>query len=196
MHVNNEIGNLGAGLVQAIQALASGGRMAVISYHSVEDRVVKETFRREASDCICPPEVPECVCDHKPTITRVNRRVIKPSPQEVHANPRSRSARLRVAERIPARRTDEPEHRDRDAEGQLTERRAMTQDSNVLAAIDVGTSKVCTIIAGRPAPGRLNVLGYSVVPSRGLEKGQRGRWPGRRERETGVGRSGRAGCRG
>ena len=102
MHVNNEIGNLGDGLVQAIQALASGGRMAVISYHSVEDRVVKETFRREASDCICPPEIPECVCDHKPTITRVNRRVIKPSPQEVHANPRSRSARLRVAERIPA----------------------------------------------------------------------------------------------
>ncbi len=101
MAVNSEIENLASGLIQGIQTLADGGRMAVISYHSVEDRVVKETFRREASDCICPPTTPECICGHEPTIRRVNRRVIKPARSEVQANPRSRSARLRVAERVP-----------------------------------------------------------------------------------------------
>jgi 16S rRNA (cytosine1402-N4)-methyltransferase len=100
MAVNSEIENLGSGLMQAIQTLATGGRMAVISYHSVEDRVVKETFRREASACICPPGTPECICGHEPTIRRVNRKVIKPARSEVQANPRSRSAHLRLAERI------------------------------------------------------------------------------------------------
>ena len=100
MAVNDELNNLGLGLIRAIQTLATGGRMAVISYHSIEDRVVKETFRRESSTCICPPRTPECICGHKPTIRRVNRKVIKPTASEVQANRRSRSARLRLAEKI------------------------------------------------------------------------------------------------
>lgn len=100
MAVNGEIDNIGEGLDQAISILRTGGRLAVISYHSIEDRLVKNIFRRESSACICPPEIPECVCGHVPSIKLVNRRVIKPSREEVRDNPRSRSSRLRVVERI------------------------------------------------------------------------------------------------
>ena len=100
MAVNKELDNLERGLEQALELLRSGGRVAVISYHSLEDRLVKNKLRHEASDCICPPETPICVCGHKASIRLVNRKVIKPTQAEVQANPRSRSARMRVAERI------------------------------------------------------------------------------------------------
>ena len=98
--VNDEFGNIRKGLDGAVDTLGVGGRLAVISYHSLEDRIVKNALRFMASDCVCPPSVPQCVCDHEPTVRLVSRRVIKPSSEEVDANPRSRSARLRIAERI------------------------------------------------------------------------------------------------
>ena len=100
MHVNGELENLERGLEQAIEVLGTNGRLAVISYHSLEDRLVKRTLAREAADCVCPPEMPQCVCAHAARLRLVNRRVIRPSPGEVQANPRSRSARMRVAEKI------------------------------------------------------------------------------------------------
>ena len=98
MAVNGELDNLRRGLEAAIKVLATGGRLVVISYHSLEDRLVKNTLRREASDCICPPTTPECVCGHTASIVLVNRRVIRPTRAEVQDNRRSRSARMRVAE--------------------------------------------------------------------------------------------------
>ena len=99
MVVNGELENIEAGLGQAIQLLERGGRLAVVSYHSLEDRLVKTTLRRESRDCVCPPETPMCVCGHTASVRLVNRKVIRPKEEEVAANPRSRSARLRVAER-------------------------------------------------------------------------------------------------
>ena len=98
--VNDEFGNIQRGLEGAIDALGVGGRLAVITYHSLEDRIVKNALRFMASECVCPPSIPQCVCGHAPTVRLVNRRVIKPSGEEVRANPRSRSARLRIAERL------------------------------------------------------------------------------------------------
>ena len=100
MAVNSELENLEHGLDGALDVLDHFGRLVVISYHSLEDRLVKNTLRREASTCICPPGTPQCVCGHTATIRLVNRRVIKPTPDEIRANPRSRSARMRIAERI------------------------------------------------------------------------------------------------
>ena len=100
MAVNREMDNLTRGLEGAIDVLNAGGRLAVISYHSLEDRLVKEKLRTESSDCVCPPGLPQCVCGHKASLRLVNRRVIRPSAGEVQANPRTRSARMRVAERI------------------------------------------------------------------------------------------------
>ena len=100
MAVNREMDNLTRGLKGAIDVLNAGGRLAVISYHSLEDRLVKEKLRTESSDCVCPPGLPQCVCGHKASLRLVNRRVIRPSAGEVQANPRARSARMRVAERI------------------------------------------------------------------------------------------------
>lgn len=98
--VNDELSNILLGLQGAVEALRPSGRIAVISYHSLEDRIVKNELRKMASDCVCPPSLPHCECEHEPTVRIVNRRVIKPSRAEVLANPRSRSARLRVAERL------------------------------------------------------------------------------------------------
>jgi 16S rRNA (cytosine1402-N4)-methyltransferase len=98
--VNDELTYLAAGLLAAIQLLGPGGRLVVISYHSLEDRLVKHTLARESAGCICPAELPDCVCQHQPTLRIINRRIIRPGDEEVAANPRSRSARMRAAERI------------------------------------------------------------------------------------------------
>jgi len=98
--VNEELRNLETGLEEALSLLGFGGRLVVISYHSLEDRIVKRFMQRESRDCICPPGMPECVCGHTASLRLVNRRVITPSVEEVRRNPRSRSARLRVAERV------------------------------------------------------------------------------------------------
>ena len=78
----------------------SGGRMAIIAFHSLEDRIVKEFMRREATDCICPPHVPVCICGHKARLHILTSKPITPGIQEIEYNPRSRSAKLRVAEAI------------------------------------------------------------------------------------------------
>ena len=98
--VNSELDNLRAGLQQAIKLLKPGGKLAVISYHSLEDRVVKQALAREARGCVCPPRVPVCTCGHTPSLRVITRRVVTPSPAEVRENPRSRSARMRIAERL------------------------------------------------------------------------------------------------
>ena len=98
--VNDELDNLRAGLAGAIEALGHGGRLVVISYHSLEDRIVKELLRREASECICPPSTPVCICGHAASLRLINRRVMTPSAEEVRSNPRARSAKMRIAERL------------------------------------------------------------------------------------------------
>ncbi len=98
--VNRELEHLERGLTEAIGALSAGGRLVVIAYHSLEDRLVKATVRRESSNCLCPPEILICACGHTARLRLVNRRVLKPSREEVAMNPRSRSARIRVAERL------------------------------------------------------------------------------------------------
>jgi 16S rRNA (cytosine1402-N4)-methyltransferase len=99
--VNQDLAHLEAALRQAHGLLDGfGARLVVISYHSLEDRIVKEFLRRESTDCLCPPGTPTCICGHRATLRLIGRRAIKPSPAEVRANPRSRSARFRTAERV------------------------------------------------------------------------------------------------
>lgn len=98
--VNDELATLEAALPQAVEMLAPGGRLVVISFHSLEDRLVKRFMRRESQDCICPPGAPVCTCRHRATLRLITRKPVRPTAEEVAANPRSRSARLRVAERI------------------------------------------------------------------------------------------------
>ncbi len=100
METNGELAAVEEGVLGAIEVLGPGGRLAVISYHSLEDRLVKRLLARESSSCVCPPEAASCRCRHQPRIRLVNRRVVKPSRSEVETNPRSRSAKLRVAERL------------------------------------------------------------------------------------------------
>ena len=100
--VNQELASLAAALPQAHGLLGFGARIAVLSYHSLEDRIVKEYIQRESRDCICPPGLPECRCGHKATLRPVTKGALKPSLSEVAANPRARSAKLRAAERITA----------------------------------------------------------------------------------------------
>jgi len=98
--VNQELDNLAAGLPAAIRLLAPAGKLVVISYHSLEDRLVKTTLARESARCICPPGLPACVCQHQPTVRVITRRIIRPTAEQVWSNPRSRSARMRVAQRL------------------------------------------------------------------------------------------------
>jgi 16S rRNA (cytosine1402-N4)-methyltransferase len=98
--VNDELENLTVALDQARDLLGYGGRLVAISYHSLEDTIVKDFIRRESRDCICPPETPTCVCGHKATLRPVTRGALRPHPAEVALNPRSRSARLRASERL------------------------------------------------------------------------------------------------
>jgi 16S rRNA (cytosine1402-N4)-methyltransferase len=101
--VNRELENLESALKQAINLLGFEGRLVVISYHSLEDRIVKQLMRQESRGCICPPGTPVCVCGHTPSLRLITKRVIVPSPTEVELNPRSRSAKLRAAKRIITR---------------------------------------------------------------------------------------------
>jgi 16S rRNA (cytosine1402-N4)-methyltransferase len=98
--VNDELGEIEEGLRAALSILTPGGRMATISFHSLEDRLVKSFFNVESKDCICPPQQPVCTCGHRATLRIVTRRPVRPSEEEVAVNPRARSARLRVAEKI------------------------------------------------------------------------------------------------
>lgn len=98
--VNNELDNLALALKQTLALLRPGGRLAVISYHSLEDRLVKDFMARESRGCLCHPRTPVCLCGHTPVLSLVNRRIIAPSAEEVKSNPRSRSARMRVAEKL------------------------------------------------------------------------------------------------
>ncbi|HEB64986.1 MAG TPA: 16S rRNA (cytosine(1402)-N(4))-methyltransferase RsmH [Chloroflexi bacterium] len=101
--VNRELENVESVLPQAIAALLPGGRLAVISFHSLEDRIVKHYFRRESRDCICPPRQPVCTCGHTAQVRVLTRKPVMASAEEREQNPRARSARLRVVEKLPAR---------------------------------------------------------------------------------------------
>jgi 16S rRNA (cytosine1402-N4)-methyltransferase len=98
--VNHELEGIAEALPQAVEALRPGGRLAVITFHSLEDRIVKHFLKQEERGCICPPEAPVCTCGHVPTLRNITRKPVIPSAEEIAANPRSRSAKLRVAEKI------------------------------------------------------------------------------------------------
>jgi len=98
--VNQELMGLSDALSQSLAVLRPGGRLAVITFHSLEDRIVKHFMRQQAKDCICPPEIPVCMCEHKASLRLITRKPVLPSAAEVAANPRSRSAKLRLAEKI------------------------------------------------------------------------------------------------
>jgi 16S rRNA (cytosine1402-N4)-methyltransferase len=100
IEVNQELLALEEALRAAVKWLRPGGRIAVISYHSLEDRIVKQVFEELAQGCTCPPDMPVCTCGHVPVLRVVTRRAITPSDDEIERNPRARSARLRVAERV------------------------------------------------------------------------------------------------
>jgi 16S rRNA (cytosine1402-N4)-methyltransferase len=98
--VNEELDALEEILPKAVELLRSGGRLVIISYHSLEDRIVKNFFRKEEKGCICPPDFPECACGLSPTLRILTKRPVVPGAGEIEVNPRSRSARLRAAERL------------------------------------------------------------------------------------------------
>ena len=100
--VNDELGALRAGLTAALDRLCPGGRLAVISFHSLEDRLVKHGFRAAASSCVCPPRLPVCVCGRQAQVKILTPRGVRPAEAEIVANPRARSAVLRAVERLAA----------------------------------------------------------------------------------------------
>ncbi|KIL41744.1 16S rRNA methyltransferase [Gordoniibacillus kamchatkensis] len=99
--VNDELGAFEDSLEQAIACLAPGGRAAVITFHSLEDRICKRLFAKNVETCTCPPDFPVCVCQKKGVLKLVNRKPITASEEELEANPRARSAKLRIAEKLP-----------------------------------------------------------------------------------------------
>jgi len=98
--VNGELDSIETVIPIAVSLLKPGGRLAAISFHSLEDRIVKEYFRHESRDCICPPRQPICTCGHKASITEINRKPIEATQEEVQENSRARSAKLRIAEKM------------------------------------------------------------------------------------------------
>lgn len=100
IEVNGELDVLKRGLEAAIRWLNPGGRVAVISYHSLEDRIVKDMFRAFADRCTCPPDLPVCVCGKKPILEVITKKPVLPSAEEIERNPRARSAKLRVAQKL------------------------------------------------------------------------------------------------
>jgi len=97
--VNDELGILEQSFRAAVKHLKPGGRIAIITFHSLEDRIAKNTLRELARGCICPPELPVCVCNHKPEIKQIGK-AVQPGKDEMAENPRSRSAKLRIAEKL------------------------------------------------------------------------------------------------
>ncbi len=104
--VNNELDNLAAALKLCLDYLGPFSRIVVISYHSLEDRIVKDFFRQECERCVCPPELPVCVCGQKGRLKILTKRPVRPDVVEVQRNPRSRSSKLRAAEILPLNNTD------------------------------------------------------------------------------------------
>ncbi|MBR2522510.1 MAG: 16S rRNA (cytosine(1402)-N(4))-methyltransferase RsmH [Coriobacteriales bacterium] len=102
IEVNGELDGLQQALERALAWMSDGARIAVISYHSLEDRIVKDFFSKMAKGCTCPPDLPVCVCGNKPRLEVITRKPIVPSDEEIDANPRARSAKLRVAQRVNA----------------------------------------------------------------------------------------------
>jgi len=100
IEVNDELGALERALPAALEMLRPGGRLAVISFHSLEDRIVKQFLRTQEQGCTCPPDFPVCVCGSQPTMRATPRRAVRPSASEVAKNPRAQSARLRVGTKV------------------------------------------------------------------------------------------------
>ena len=98
--VNDELAPLGQALEDAVSLLRPGGRLCVITFHSLEDRIVKQTFRRLERPCTCPPGLPVCICGKKPSVGLPVRGALKPGAEEIAQNPRARSAKLRVAQKL------------------------------------------------------------------------------------------------
>lgn len=98
--VNDELHSLSEGLRAGVDALRVGGRLVVISFHSLEDRIVKKTFRELSAGCVCPARIPRCVCGKKPALELLTKKPVTPSEEEAQRNPRARSAKLRAAARI------------------------------------------------------------------------------------------------
>lgn len=100
IYVNKELDILESSIKDAVEVLRPGGRICVITFHSLEDRIIKDTFKLLSTDCICPKDLPICVCNHKKLIKVLTRKPIYPSEEEIKSNPRARSAKLRAAERL------------------------------------------------------------------------------------------------
>ncbi len=100
IYVNSELDNLATGLDAAVQLLKPGARLCVITFHSLEDRIVKHQFQRCARACVCPPKAPICICRHNPSLQILTKRPVRPAEVEIQHNPRARSAKLRAAEKI------------------------------------------------------------------------------------------------
>jgi 16S rRNA (cytosine1402-N4)-methyltransferase len=97
---NDELSSLENVLPEALSLLKSGGRLVLVSYHSLEDRIVKTFFKNEARDCICPPKAPVCQCHHQPSLKIITKKPLTPTSEEIKNNPRARSAKLRAAEKL------------------------------------------------------------------------------------------------
>jgi len=98
--VNQEYIEIEAGIAAALASLDRDGRLVALSFHSGEDRLVKNFFRRESRDCVCPPNVPSCICGHQKTLQILTRKPLTPSPEEIRRNPNAHSAKLRAAQKI------------------------------------------------------------------------------------------------
>lgn len=98
--VNHELEGLGEFIRRGVDRLNKGGRMVILSYHSLEDRIVKKSFRELSAPCLCPPSLPVCGCGRKKQVVLLTRKPVVPSPEEVLENPRARSARLRAVEKL------------------------------------------------------------------------------------------------
>lgn len=100
IEVNEELEYLEKFIVHSVGRLKKGGRIAIITFHSLEDRIVKQTFKKLATDCICPPRTPICICRHKASVKIITKKPTEPTQEELKTNPRSHSAKLRIAEKI------------------------------------------------------------------------------------------------